>query len=78
MDIVEFKGCNTTYAKDQPEYLDLPCFKTPDGEIITCWKLSFRERLKILFTGKMWLNVLTFNSPLQPLRMSVDKPFEQK
>ena len=78
MDIIKFKECNTTYAKDQPEYLPLPALKMDDGEIVTCWRLSLVERLKILWTGNMWLNVLTFNEPLQPLRMSVNKPFTNK
>jgi hypothetical protein len=74
INIIEFQGCNVTYAKNQPEYRPLPALVMDDGEIITCWGLSFKDRLKILFTGKIWLNVLTFNKPLQPLLMSVDKP----
>lgn len=30
-----------------------------DGkELISCWRPSFKERLRILFTGKVWLSVL--------------------
>ncbi|MBU0906602.1 MAG: hypothetical protein KKE05_00425 [Nanoarchaeota archaeon] len=72
MRIIEFNGCNTIYAEHQPEYLPLPAHKTEDGLVTSCWGLSWLERLKILFTGKMWLSVLTFNKPLQPLMMSVD------
>lgn len=75
MNVVKFPECNVTYAEEQPEYQLLPALKMPDGEVVTCWQLSIMERLKILFTGKMWLNILTFNSPLQPLLMSVNKPF---
>ena len=75
MKAIEFKGFNTVYAKDQPEYLNLPGLKMPDGELITCWKLSIKERLKILFTGKVWLSLLTFNKPLQPVKITIDKPF---
>jgi hypothetical protein len=74
MNPISFKGCNVVYAKDQPEYLPLPVRRFEDGEIITCWKLSIRERIKVLFTSKIWLSVLTFNHPLQPLLPSVDKP----
>lgn len=42
----EFPGSNAIIAKDQPEYLPLPCFISGDGQVISCWKLSFRERLK--------------------------------
>lgn len=76
MNIIKFKECNVTYAEDQPEYLPLPAFKTSDGEVISCWGLSILERLKVLFTGRVWLSVLTFNHPLQPQLMSVKKPKE--
>lgn len=74
MNIVKFKECNITFAKNQPEYKPLPALKTEDGKVVTCWKPSVMERLKILFTGKIWLNILTFNEPLQPLLMTVNKP----
>ena len=77
MNIIKFDECNVTYAENQPEYLPLPALKMDDGEIITCWNPSFGERLKILFTGKIWLNVLTFNKPLQPLLMSANKPLHR-
>jgi len=76
MEIIKFDGCNVTYAENQPEYLPLPALKMADGEIATCWKPSFRERLKILFSGRIWLYVLTFNKPLQPIKISTNKPFQ--
>ena len=74
MKIVKFEECNTTYAKDQPQYLQLPCHKTVDGEVTSCWGLSIKERLRVLFTGRIFLRMLTFNQPLQPLKMSVVNP----
>jgi len=74
MKVLKFKECNCTYAKDQPEYLQLPAFKAEDGEIVTCWRVSIKECIKILFTGRIWLNILTFNKPLQPLKMTCSKP----
>ena len=76
MDIIKFPECNVTYAENQPEYKPLPVLKMEDGEIVTCWKPSTWERLKILFSGRIWLSVLTFNNPLQPLLLSVNKPFK--
>jgi len=73
MDIVKFKECNIVYAEDQPEYLPLPAHKTDDGVVTSCWGLSFWERLKVAVTGRIFLQVLTFNQPLQPLMMSVNK-----
>lgn len=72
---IKFKEANVTFAKDQPEYLPLPAFKSDDGVVISCWQLNLKERLKILIGGKMWLRMLTFNHPLQPQRPQVDCPF---
>ena len=72
---IEFPEQNCVYAKDQPEYLPLPVHKTEDGMVISCWALTWRERLRVLLTGKMWWSVLTFNHPLQPQLPSVDRPF---
>ena len=78
MDIVKFPECNVTYVKNQPGYLPLPAFKAEaeDGEVVSCWSLSFFERLEVLLTGRIWLSVLTFHKPLQPLWMTVNKPFK--
>ena len=63
---IEFKGSNVVFAENQPEYLPLPAYKSKDGMVTICWKLSFKERLKVLFAGKIWQKMLTFNKPLQP------------
>ena len=65
-------------AEDQPEYLPLPVHKTEEGEVISCWKLSWKERWQVLVGGKMWWSVLTFHHPLQPQRPYVTSPFEKK
>lgn len=72
---IKFKYCNVVYAENQPEYQNLPALKleTDNGEVISCWKLSFKERLIILFTGKMWLSLLSFNKPLTPSFLSVNR-----
>jgi len=70
---IKFKEVNVTFAENQSEYLPLPAFKDSVGEVTTCWQLSFKERIKILFTGKLWLSVMTFNKPLSPLFLTVNK-----
>jgi hypothetical protein len=72
---IEFLGQNTVYAKDQSEYLPLPVHRTPDGTVISCWQMTWRERVKALLTGRVWLTMLTFNQPLQPQRVDIDCPF---
>lgn len=71
---INFPEQNTTYAKDQPEYLPLPAL-TDGTTCITCWRLTWRERLRVLFSGRLWLSQLHFGSPLQPQRPSVERPF---
>jgi hypothetical protein len=62
------------YAKNQPEYIPLPTRRTWDGEVVSCWKPNWLARLAILFGGNFYLTMLTFNNPLTPIRVSVDKP----
>ncbi len=71
---VEFKEMTCVYAKDQPEYISLPVHKSKDGTLTSCWKLTLYERLQILFTGRVWCSVLTFNTPLQPQKFTIKKP----
>ena len=78
MEPIKFPEHNTVYAEDQPEYLPLPVFKAEDGPLVSCWKLTWRERFKVLFTGRLWLMSLTFNQPLQPILPQVDKPLTQQ
>ena len=74
---IDFKGRNRVFAKDQPEYGQLPAHKTHGGLVTSCWKMSFKERLKVLMTGEVWLQLLTFNQPLQPQLLSVDSPVDE-
>ena len=65
---IKFKGSNVVFGKDQDEYQPLPAFKneSPQGEVITCWELTFNERIRVLFTGKIWMSIMSFNKPLTP------------
>lgn len=77
MKLIEFPEHNIVYAKDQPQYWPLPAYKVPNdmrGQMICCWYLSWIERIKMLFTGRIWHSVYTFNKPLQPQMMWTDKP----
>lgn len=76
MKIVKFPEHNIIFAENQPEYLPLPAhrFGDKEGRIVCCWKLSFLERLNILFKGKIWHEILTFNQSLQPQLLTLEKP----
>ena len=72
----KFGEANTTFAEGQDEYSTLKGYREEGdqyGTAVFKWKLSFRQRLAVLFTGAIWHGVLTFNKPLQPISLSVDK-----
>ena len=62
------------YAKDQPEYIPLPAVRNDTGTVVTCWKLSWRERLEALICGRVYLTMLTFNKPLHPVTLGTCMP----
>lgn len=72
---VEFKHQNVVFAKDQPEYQPLPALKldTPEGEVISCWRLSLKERLQVLVFGRVWLSLMSFKKPLAPSFLAVNR-----
>jgi hypothetical protein len=70
---INFPGRNNVILiEDQP----LPCHvgRADECRVTSCWLLSWRERLLIFFTGKLWWQQLTFFEPLQPQRPSVLRP----
>lgn len=76
MEPILFECANAVYGANQPEYIPLPAERRPgnSGEVVTCWKLSPEELERVKETGVIWLSMLTFNQPLQPVLLSVDKP----
>ena len=77
MEAMNFDGVNVVYGATQQEYIPLPAQirgKAVTGECLTCWQLSPEEIKKVSETGIIWLSLLTFGQPLQPVRLSVDKP----
>ena len=74
MEPIKFNENNKVYYKGHENLYDaLPALLFDDGEVVTCWKLSFKDILRLIFTRKLWLSVATFNNPLQPLFMSTNK-----
>lgn len=75
---INFKQANVIFAKDQPEYNPLPAYKIPEdpeGTIITKWELTPEELNEINETGCLYLKVLTFNYPPQPVLLTTQNPF---
>ena len=77
MNPIGFPEQTIVWAENQPPYLPLPAY-TDERETISLWSLSWRERLKVLFTGRLWLRQLNFGRALQPQALTVDCPFVRR
>ena len=75
---IEFPEHTCVYAKDQgDDYLPLPVYRREDdpfGLLTSCWKMTWKERIRVLFTGVVWCRTMTFRHPLQPVLLQVLKP----
>lgn len=71
---IEFPEQTMVWAKDQPPYLPLPAFVN-ERETISLWRLSWRERFTLLFTGHLWLRQHNFGEALQPQCPTLQHPF---
>jgi len=73
-----FEDLERVYAKDQPEYIPLPCLPVNEtdgtGTIIERWSFTWRERLAIFFGRDLFVQVMTFEKPLQPIHLSIEPP----
>ena len=77
---VKFKEANKNLLKpenmSEEECESLWVF-TNDKQCISLWKLSFIDKLKILFYGKIWLSVLSGHRQ-PPVWLSVNKTVFEK
>lgn len=65
-----------TFAKNQPEYIPLPAWVGEDGLVVTRWRLTWAERFRLFLTGNLWLSILTFKNPLQPVKLDTTCPLQ--
>lgn len=73
MEPIRFEGCDpVAYGENQPEYKPLPGMTITNSEVITCWRLSPEEIEKVKETGVLWISMMTFGHPLQPIFPTVD------
>ncbi len=71
---IEFPQQTMVWAKNQPPYLPLPAYVDKE-QTITCWRLTWRERMQMFLFGRLWLRQLNFSQALQPQAPSVQSPF---
>ena len=72
-----FQEVNCVLGANQPQYLPLPVHNWKDdiqGKMTMCFQLTDEERKRIEDTGLIWLTVLTFNEPIQPILLETIKP----
>lgn len=74
MKLIDFPEAHIVIAENQPDYLPMPAYIYDDQVITCCWKLTFRERLSLLFSGELWHNIWATGNSLQPQRLAVYKP----
>ena len=74
---IKFPEQTIVWAENQPPYLPLPAYVN-EQETISCWELTWRERLTVLFKGKLWLRQLNFGHPLQAQAPQIESPFVNK
>lgn len=74
---IPFQGQSVTLQKPQ-NLTDEECGPLPirrEGDVcISCWSMSWRERFKSLFTGKVWVGVLSGRTQ-PPIYTAIDRPF---
>ena len=72
---IKFPEQNVVFAEDQPQYQNLPAFQEEggNGNVISCWEFTFRERVKILFGANFWVSLMMFGKPLTPSFFTVKK-----
>lgn len=75
---IQFPEANTAWKgweadEYRDEVGDLPSYRDDAGSV-SCWKMTWRERLAILFTGRAWLHV--FGELHPPVYVGGEYPFE--
>ena len=76
MNPIEFQQMTGIAAKDQPEYIPLPMYRD-EQQVISCWRLSFWERLKVLFSGVIWMRLMhTPDQMMTPSLLETENPWD--
>lgn len=69
----DLKQWEVIFAKDQPEYIPLAALRSryENGKVMSRWPLSQEQRDAIASGADIYLELLTFNRPLQPIVLFV-------
>ena len=56
--------------EDEGKVADLPITRSRiEGIISSCWKMNWKERIKVLFSGRVWFDCSSKTHP--PIRLRV-------
>jgi hypothetical protein len=71
---IKFKQCNATLITSgyTDSSHDLPVHVT-DEMVTVCFQFSFFEKLKLLFTNRLWVSILTDEETIYPMSFSIDR-----
>ena len=56
------------------DYDIIPLYRD-NKQFVCCWTLTLWERVKILFTGTIWLHQIHGDKEMQPTLLDVNNPF---
>lgn len=70
---IDFEGADMVFGKNQPEYMPLPAKQVNNNTIMTCWELTDEDILLINSSKKIWLGIMTFGKPLQPVLLTASR-----
>lgn len=75
MEPITFPEQNVVIAENQPPFLPFPAFvDLRTSTVVGCWRLTLLERIRVLWTGRIWQSVLTGGTALQPQLLDATKP----
>jgi len=60
-------------AKNQPEYTPLRVLPGNEGERLSRWTLTAEQREAVAAGADIFLELLTFGAPMQPIRVAVSE-----
>jgi hypothetical protein len=58
-------------STDQQAAYDLPAAITPDGQIVSRWRLTDEDRIRVCAGADLYVFIRTFGHPLQPMSIIV-------
>lgn len=74
---IHFPQVNIEIAKSQDQYGTLPAHYDSENKIVTCcFKLTLEEVERLVEEGELFLQVMTFGKPLQPLSIHTSNPLD--